>query len=1059
MSNDDLLIKEFLIESHEGLSSVKESLMVLEKNPNDFELLNTVFRTVHTLKGSATFLGFKNLKDLAHATESVLDSLRQKKYLFTRDFEDVLSEAFDICFKILKEVEANKSDSSIDVSSAILKLELLLEMPPSSPIVVDQSEGDSIISQKQVEDSGGDTIEFGGSELQSELESLMNKSSETVASLEVSPVLMKETSEMSDIESKKSSVVDSVVKVNVRLLDQIMDMVGELVVNRNQILQYASRLDDFELQKLTHQLDVITSELQNEIMSTRMQPVGQVLNKFERVVRDLSRNQGKKINLVISGQETELDKTLIEAIKDPLTHLIRNAVDHGIEAPSDRVQNKKNETATLKLMAFHENGKVSIKIQDDGRGINPEKIKSKALEKAIMSKEALDKMSNKEIVNLIFAPGFSTAEKVTDISGRGVGMDVVKTNIERIGGEIDIDTVVNRGTTITLRIPLTLAIIPSLTVLAGNNAFCIPQLNIIEFVLLDKEQHKNTLHQMQGVSFFRLREKLVPLYRLTHILDFSKRNKSDDFSDLDILNIVVVNGDGQEYGIVVDHINDIEEIVVKPLSRSIKDIELYSGATVMGNGEIALILDTSSIIKKINPNKVKSDHKHKDSTIESLFKNDGARDFLLFSLRDKKKYGIALSFIERIEEVPKSSLNFTGGRIFIKYRDEVMPLIDIQREINSELKLEFYHDMVQVLVVHSQGHLVGLIVNNVYDSVSILKDIDEFANKHPAILGTVFLNEEPVIILNMTPILGALAKKTNNTKEKFHLHHVDDSKMHRDIFRSIVETEFPDVFEITSFDMPSSYLDFLNKNNKNHSGQLNVLVTDIDMPGMNGWEMLAKIQQSNFGIKFSTLSLTSRDHFEDKERSKELGVISHLKKFNKKEIIASLQKCIGHSSENLDTKSELRAIKLSSQNLQNGDDQVQYCGFKLGNDFYAVPIMNVQEVVKAQSISEVPCSSAVVKGLINLRGQIVTSINLKSVFEYSDDIKDEYMNIIVRNHDSLASLMVDEILDVMEFEEMQKADVPDNVNFQVKKYFDCVYKRPEDLVTILNVYSLLDEVL
>lgn len=1061
MSSDDLLIKEFLIESHEGLSSIKESLMALEKNPFDYELLNTVFRTVHTLKGSATFLGFKNLKDLAHASESVLDSLRQKKYLFNRDFEDVLSEAFDLCFKILKEVEEQKTDSSIDVSVAILKLELLLEMPQSTIPAISPSESkELIITSNDVIIDQIDVAEFSGADFQSEIENTIMNSAEPMVVAETLSVPPNEIVENVDTESKKASVVDSVVKVNVRLLDEIMDMVGELVVNRNQILQYASKLDDFELQKLTHQLDVITSELQNEIMSTRMQPVGQVLNKFERVVRDLSRNQGKKISLVISGQETELDKTLIEAIKDPLTHLIRNAVDHGIENPVDRAQNKKNETALLKLMAFHENGKVSIKIQDDGRGINPEKIKAKAIEKGILTKESIDKMSNKEIVNLIFAPGFSTAEKVTDISGRGVGMDVVKTNIERIGGEIDIETIVNRGTTITLRIPLTLAIIPSLTVLAGGNAFCIPQLNITEFVLLDKAQHKNSLHQMQGVSFFRLREKLVPLYRLTHILDTAKRNKSDDFSDLDLLNIVVVNGDGQEFGIVVDHINDIEEIVVKPLSKSIKDIELYSGATVMGNGEIALILDTSSIIKKINPNKVKSDHKTKDTNIVSLFKNDGARDFLLFSLRDQKKYGIALSFIERIEEVPKASLNFTGGRIFIKYRDEVMPLIDIQREVNSELKLEFNYDMVQVLVVQAQGHLIGLIVNNVYDSVSILKDIDEFANKHPAILGTVFLNEEPVLILNMTPILNTLTKKVpTGIKGKYILHHVDDSKMHRDIFKSIVETEFPEFFEMTSFDLPTSYLDFLTKNKATLSATKNILVTDIDMPGMNGWEMLTKIQQSDLSVNLSILSLTSRDHNEDKERSKELGVISHLKKFNKKEIIQSLQKCMGQSPEVFETKSELKAIKLSNQNRQKIEDQIQYCGFKLGGDFYAVPIMNVQEVVKAQTISAVPCSSEVVRGLINLRGQIVTSINLKSVFEYRDDIKEDYMNIIVRNNDTLASLMVDEILDVMEFEELQKADVPDNVNFHVKKYFDCVYKRPEDLVTILNVHSLLDEVL
>lgn len=1045
MSQDELLLKEFLIESYEGLATIKEGLFHLEKMPDDSDTLNNVFRAVHTLKGSATFLGFKNLKDLAHATETVFDSLRQKKYIFNNDFGDVLLEAFDCCQSILKEIEANKSESESDIAAIIIKLELLLEMPTTvtaEPKNTIENELASLFEEKIPDE----------------------KIADHAPELIVQEALLPETAtlavDLAENENKKSaSVVDSVVKVNVRLLDQIMDMVGELVVNRNQILQYAGRTEDFELQKLTHQLDVITSELQNEIMSTRMQPVGQVLNKFERVVRDLSRAQGKKINLSISGQETELDKTLIEAIKDPLTHLIRNAVDHGIENPSDRIAGKKNETATLRLMAFHENGKVSIKIQDDGRGINAEKIKAKAIEKGILTKEIADKMGQKDIVNLIFAPGFSTAEKVTDISGRGVGMDVVKTNIERIGGEIDIETFVAKGTTITLRIPLTLAIIPSLTVLAGASSFCIPQLNIVEFVLLDKYQHKNSLHQMHGVSFFRLREKLVPLYRLTNILDTKKRNKSDDFSDIDLLNIVVVNGDGQEFGIVVDHINDIEEIVVKPLSKSIKEIELYSGATVMGNGEIALILDTSSIIKKINPNKVKSEQKAKEDFGLSIFKNDGARDFLLFSLRDNKKYGIALSFIERIEEIPKSALNFAGGRIFIKYRDEVMPLIDVQRQINEGMQLEFQSEMVQILVVHAQGHLIGLIVENVFDTVSIFKDIDEFANNHPALLGTVFLNEEPVLILNMTPIVNTLLVKHSSVQKSVILHHVDDSKMHRDIFKSIIETEFPDYFRYQSFDGSVAYLDFLNNSKSALASEKIVLVTDIDMPVHNGWEMLERIEQNNYQLNMKTLSLTSRDHLDDRERSKELGVIGHLKKFNKKDIVQSIRKCIGVEDDVAEKSREKNAIELSSRGKLSLASRIQYCGFKLGKDYYAIPIMNVQEVVKAQAISEVPCSTNVVRGLINLRGQIVTSISLKEVFDYSDEIKTDYMNIIVRNNDSLASLMVDEILDVMEFEDALKAEVPDNVNQEIKQYFECVYKRPEDLVTIVNVKTLLSEVL
>jgi two-component system chemotaxis sensor kinase CheA len=1026
---DDALLKEFLIESYDGLNLIKNLLNVLEKDPSSIENINDLFRCVHTLKGSASFLGFTQLKKLSHSVESVLDLLRQQTLIFNIDIYEVLIESFDFLQTILKKIEETNNEEGVDVDSVSTKLELFLEMaglPMGEKMASSQKEVDV---KDQVKE-----------EIKEEVK-VKDHNAELVP---------KEIGSNNVIESdakKSSSVIDSVVKVNVKVLDLIMNIIGELVVNRNQILQYTSKFDDFELQKLTHQLDVVTAELQNKIMSTRMQPVGQILNKFERVVRDLARSQDKKIQLIISGQETELDKTLIEAIKDPLTHLIRNAVDHGIEQSHDRLKTKKNEQATLRLMALHENGKVSIKIQDDGRGIDHEKIKAKAIEKEIISKEAADKMSVKELVNLIFAPGFSTAEAITDISGRGVGMDVVRTNIERIGGEIDIQTIKGIGTTITLKIPLTLAIIPSLTVSSHQKAYCIPQLNIVEFVMLDLTQENSSLHHMHGVNFFRLREKLIPIFSLSSILESDNPVLLNSFASIDFMNIVVVSGDGQEYGLVVDKIFDIEEIVVKPLSKNLKNLEYYSGATVMGSGEIALILETSCIIKKINPNRVKNEIKTDQNVKVLVNRHDGTRDFLVFSLRDNKKYGISFSFIDRIEEIRIQDLNFSGTRIFTKYRDQVMPLIDVQYCLNSSLQLKLQDETVQVLVVNVQGHLVGLIVNHVFDTLTILNEIDEFANTHPSLSGTVFVDNDAVLILNLRHVLNTINIQIIDQHDKKILYHIDDSKMHKSVFKDIIDTEFPNVFEVVSFNDPIEFLTFL-KNHDESVKDSSIIVTDIDMPKMDGWELTKNLNNQFFHKKFNILTLTSRDKIEDKEKSKDLKILFHLIKFNKFEIVKSVNSLLGWSHQ------------ATSEILVEAVEQPsQFCGFKIGKDVYAIPIENVQEVVKAQFISSVPKSSIEVKGLINLRGQIVTSISLSDVFQYNQPLNADHMNIIVKNNEGYASLMVDEILDVMNFSEGQHSQVPENVSANLRKYFECVYKKPNELVTIVNVSSILDDLL
>jgi len=452
-----------------------------------------------------------------------------------------------------------------------------------------------------------------------------NKLKETNKSM---PIAQQKTS-VKKIESKKNqvqdesqmnavkqeiSVIDSVVRVNVKVLDKIMNVVGELVLNRNQIVQFANSHEQSELNRLTQQLSIITTELQNDIMTTRMQPVGNVLSKFERVIRDLARKQNKKIKLIIKGEKTELDKTLLEAIKDPLTHLIRNAVDHGIESPEERVIANKPEEGIVMITSYHEGGQVTIEIKDDGGGINSVKVLEKAISKGIVTTEEAERMSEKQIINMIFSPGFSTAAEVTEISGRGVGMDVVKTNVEKIGGMVDIESEFGVGSTFKMKIPLTLAIIPALVVESDLESFAIPQINLVELVRIEDQNISTKIEKLHDSEFFRLRGELIPIFRINEVLDlknvhektmaltknledlnvessFKNKNKNKNENVQSGINIVILNAEGKTYGLIVDKILDTQEIVVKPLSGALKHINIFAGATIMGNGHVALIID------------------------------------------------------------------------------------------------------------------------------------------------------------------------------------------------------------------------------------------------------------------------------------------------------------------------------------------------------------------------------------------------------------------------------------------------------------------------------------
>ncbi len=541
----------------------------------------------------------------------------------------------------------------------------------------------------------------------------------------------------------RASASESTIRVDISLLDRLMNLVGELVLSRNQIVQLAGEQQDEGLGPPAQRLNLITSELQEGVMKTRMQPINNVWGKLPRVVRDLSNQLGKQVRIEMIGKDTELDRTIIEAIKDPLTHIVRNTVDHGIENPDERQALGKDPEGLLLLRASHEGGQVNIEISDDGKGISADPVRVKAIEKGFLTADQASKMTDNEIVQLIFRPGFSTAGQVSNVSGRGVGMDVVKTNVEKIGGTVDLKTEPGKGTTFKIKIPLTLAIIPALTVTCAGNRYAIPQVSLLELVRLEGEGMDNKIEDLHGAPVYRLRGRLLPIVDLREQL-------GAEAAQSEITNIVVLKADDHQFGLIVDTIEDTEEIVVKPLGRQVKDVKLFSGATIMGDGRIALILDllglagSASLLQPGTP----GNDAIREETVTSTAMTDvlDDRTLLLLGLSENQRVAIPLAAVERLEEFMATAIEQSEGRSVVQYRQKIMPLIDLAPVIGYE-GTAFGDERINVVVCSFGGRAVGLAVREVVDIVS-----------HAEVFETVTDESETVVIQDhVTDVIDAAA--------------------------------------------------------------------------------------------------------------------------------------------------------------------------------------------------------------------------------------------------------------------------------------------------------------
>jgi two-component system chemotaxis sensor kinase CheA len=557
--------------------------------------------------------------------------------------------------------------------------------------------------------------------------------------------------------------------VDVGLLDKLMTLVGELVLARNQIIQFSSSQENAAFLSTVQRLNVLTTELQANVMKTRMQPIGNLWSKFPRVVRDLAVACEKRAQIEMEGQETELDKTIIEAIRDPLTHLVRNAIDHGVEPPAERLARGKSAEGRLSLHASHEGGKVIIKIADDGRGIDPQRVRAKAIQVKLVTPEQADRLSDRELVDLVFQPGFSTTDKVTQFSGRGVGMDVVRTNVEKIGGTVDIQSLPGHGTTVKMKIPLTLAIIPALTITSSGDRYAIPQSSLLELVRLEGEQALRGIEHIHGAPVYRLRGNLLPLVRLSRVLQLETNGAGQGNAD-SAINIVVLQADERPFGLIVDAIHDTEEIVVKPLQKQIKGINVFAGATIMGDGKVALILDVLGLAQRahvVTGVRERSLAEKAASTSEAPV---NLLTVLLCASDEGGRLAIPLSLVARLEEFPRSAVERGGRHQVVQYRNEILPLIHVSRALRhrrpakngqaasrkeSAPSRTDHSDTLQVVVYTEKGRRVGLVVAQILDIVEEPLTSRSRATR-PGVLFTAIIQGRVTEVLDVEGILRSV---------------------------------------------------------------------------------------------------------------------------------------------------------------------------------------------------------------------------------------------------------------------------------------------------------------
>ncbi len=950
---DDEILQGFIEESLEHLADIENDLLAIEEAGADIddELVNKVFRAAHSIKGGAGFMGLTVIQELAHAAENVLGMIRSRQLIPNPDIINVLLLASDELQQLIENVEES---NEVDISEHLSALNAIYEgkeIPARTEAATETEpeqeragEPEAVAAEAAPEPEPESTPE---PEAQAEPEQQEQTAQEKVKTApEPAPAPPPPAPEKKKKIKKSKPKTDTSIRVTVSLLDQLMNLAGELVLSRNQLLQTITSGDVRSAEAVGQRIDLVTSELQEAIMLTRMQPIGNVFNKFPRVVRDLSKKLGRQIDLTIVGKEVELDKTIIEAINDPLTHLIRNSVDHGIEPPDVRVKQGKDPKGLIVLKAYHAAGQVVIEISDDGKGIDGNRLAEIAIKKGLITVEQAKAMSDKERTNLILMPGFSTAEKVTDVSGRGVGMDVVKTNLDQLGGSLDIESEVGKGTTISIKLPLTLAIIPCQIVMTGGERYAIPQVNLEELLRIPAAKVKERVERVGDAEVVRLRGNLLPLIRLSDVLGIERtyfdvvseetrkdkrrniadrRSKSSPlFRDADAgkvdteamdeqeqaersggerrqspssaLNIVVVSTGAMKYGLIVDRLHDSEEIVIKPLGRHLQQCRGYAGATIMGDGRIALILDVSNLARMAGLTSLDgSDRANElaEAAKDAITKTRDKQALLIFSSAPGEQFGVPLNQVERVEKIKQADIEDVGGRRVMQYRGGSLPLVSID-EVAAVQPLADQEDLL-VIVFHLAGKDIGLLAIGPIDAMEIAAEIDDITLKQPGIMGSAIINGHTTMLIDIFEIVQTvnpdwfvdhpLAMLADEEAEVLILV-VEDSNFFRNQVKGYMEEAGYSVLEAEDGVEALRVLE-------EHVDEITMVLTDIEMPNMDGFELTEKIKADPRYQHLPVIALTTLAAEEDVARGKAVGVDEYHIKLDKERLMASVHKYAG----------------------------------------------------------------------------------------------------------------------------------------------------------------------
>ena len=844
---DDLL-REFLTETNESLNLVDAELVRFEQQPNDGAILGNIFRLMHTIKGTCGFLGLPRLETLTHAAETLMGKFRDGVPV-TAEAVTLILSTIDRIKSILDAIGQTEQESAGDDADLIDLLGRMArdEAPAAS--------------------ASAPPVAAMMSELADEAEATDHADAPERANTHAHE-------RGNEDRGASDRLASHSIRVNVGTLDHLMTTVSELVLTRNQLLEIVRRHEDSDFKMPLQRLSNVTAELQEGVMKTRMQPIGNAWQKLPRVVRDLCAELGKDIELSMRGAETELDRQVLDLVKDPLTHLVRNCADHGIESPAKRIAVGKPPKGTIRLAAWHEGGHIIIEISDNGRGLNIARIKAKVLEKGLATEAQLAARSDADICNYIFAPGFSTAAAVTSISGRGVGMDVVRSNIEQIGGTVDLKSEPGAGTIFTIKIPLTLAIVSALIVEASGERFAIPQLAVLELV----SAGNNGEHRIESIKdalVLRLRNKLLPLLPLKKVLQLGEYDGTNGF-------VVVMQVGNQVFGLVVDGVFHTEEIVIKPLSSKLRNIAVFSGTTILGDGSVIMILDPNGVAQALGRAAAASAQAEKSELQSSQEEGDEeVTSLLVFRAGSQRPKAVPLSLVTRLEEIDCRKIEISDGRHLVQYRDQLMPLLRIDDE--AHLKKE---GSQPILVFSANGRSMGLVADEIVDIVEERLDI-EVSSERPGLVGYAVIKGATTEIIDVGHFLPLAFEDWFRRHDQSVAQRartvllVDDSAFFRELLAPLIKAAG---YRVVAAASAADALMALKSEMR-----FDFIVTDIDMPDMDGFALAEAVRATSATAEIPIIALAAMVSAEAIERGRAIGFHDFVAKFDRAGLVAAIK--------------------------------------------------------------------------------------------------------------------------------------------------------------------------